>query len=231
VLVAYSQQVKAAVGTEEMKVRIGRAIKETNIAFKNSGVPARLVLATWPFGSKCWYALSYDETTTNYTVHTYLNQLLDSTDPALGIPLRRKRNRCRADVVVLIVKKVDDYSGVACRMLRLSPAHAPHAYAVVRLDSMTLDYVFTHELGHIMGGGHYEEADCRIGMCSYSSASSFAHGGTTYSSMMASDVTLPATLYFSGPDIYYSGTTVTGSDQADNARTLRISARTVSQFR
>jgi hypothetical protein len=225
-MIGYSNQARNAVGDVRMRTLIAAALHDTNVAFRRSQVAARIVRAKTSRG-ECVGTFSYDENATDHRLETYLRQLFleDGTvDDVLT-----QRNRCKADVVLMIAESsTDDISGLACRMTRISRRHWPYAYAVVKRDGLP-SHLFTHELSHIMGAGHHADGACRKGACSYANAWPI---NAELETVVGDNDLLAATLYVSNPDVRYNVIgPVTGSDTADNARTLRVSAPTVASFR
>ena len=204
---------------------------ETNAAFKVSRIDAKMELAQRSIGgARCLFQVAYSE-----SGHSAidLSHLLTAGDGELE-NVERLRIECRADFVMLLLENTDS-SGRSCVMTRLTHDYAPYAKAVLRFDSLPISYNFTHELGHMMGGGH-DVAVCHDSLCDYSHGWHFVAPDptsgepTTYKTMMA--YTGARALNFSDPAIHYGGPfgPRTGSADANNARTLRITRGTVAAF-
>jgi hypothetical protein len=227
-MVAYTQAVEDDYGRSGVVATTLLSISETNTAFKLSKVTATLRLAT-PLRTDrprtCIVKVDYNETG---DFAKDLDALLFQGDGLLD-DVRSIRDSCRADVVELLINKSDGKYGKACVMKHLSRAYGDYAMGVVYAPSASAHYSFTHELGHMMGGGH--EGTTVTGMCADSHGRLFTNGAEQISTMMYTDP-LHRTLYFSGPAIHYDATSLfTGAADANNARTLRVSAMTVSKFK
>lgn len=122
-----------------------------------------------------------------------------------------------ADMVVQLVAGGGDsgyysiYSNVAGQANTLKVYQAEYAIAFV-VASLANSFVFAHELGHFLGGGH--EAVDHPSQSYYARAKEF----NGYKTIMYSGIgNIP---YFSSPYAYYNGQP-TGSNDRDNARQLR----------
>jgi len=237
-LVVYTPTARGSVGGDvSMRGLILLAVDETNQAFARSNVNATLRIAMQPPPAginaqprPCIGAIGY---TDSGVVFTDLAELILGS--GTGAQVRALRDRCNADVAVMIVGN-GDFGGQACIMEHLSAAFAPYAYAVVLASSASGNYAFAHEIGHLMGAGHDDRHDGNwLGMCSYSKGWHFRdHIGLGHKSIMAYRPGFKS-LNYSDPSVRYDiGGDVTGAwgaNGASNARTLRISADTVSRFR
>lgn len=226
--IAFTDQARLAVTEAEMLEVIAFAVDSTTRAFARSRIPLRFVVARDSQGRRCVRHVQYDETVDgDATMAKYLTQLLMPTHPKLGA-VHSLRHECKADVGFLIVENFTDASGRACVMTRLSRRFEPYAMAVVGRSYMKTHHILTHELGHLMGAGHYNDYKCLEGLCSFSNAHAFAPGRET---VMGDDTSRTAVLNFSDPEIRFGVTgPYTGIASTENARTLRITARTVSNF-
>jgi hypothetical protein len=139
------------------------------------------------------------------------------------------RDTHKADMVCLIVEEADA-GGRAFEMSSLDPSFEKYAFGVVHRASADGNYAFTHELGHIMGASH-DLNNGGPGLCNNSYGVRWTHNTTQYKSMMAYRPGLKS-LYFTNPNVKFKGNgPITSDGTADNARTIRITAPTVSNFR
>ena len=165
-----------------------------------------------------------------------LTLLLRTTDRVFD-DVHVARDRTAADVVVLVT----DYSatamdndtvGIAYQLLRPN-GHAASAFAVVTDifaddTSGTYEYLFAHEVGHVLGAGH-DYATTRSGMTRY------AHGYVSPYEPAARDimayggaVELP---FFSSPNVFHEGEPLGNATTADNARVIRETAAVIAAYR
>jgi hypothetical protein len=236
-LIVYTNAVETAF--PDVEDRIELSVEETNDAFSASGVPAilRIPRRGCIFKRKCIARVDFAETNSELMD---LSALRRKDDEQINL-VHKLRDQCRADVVLMIVQ-TDSYAGYSCIFKTLNRNYRPYAFAVVRATSAWRDYSFTHELGHMMGGGHDREdcvgsTDVRTGMCADSAGWCFTDGGVDHKSVMGQvSVVNERTPYFSNPDVLYGteeGAPATGSREkkAMNAKTLRLSAPVVSTFR
>lgn len=148
------------------------------------------------------------------------------------------RNRLGADLVVLlrVYTSGNDVCGRAWQMTSLSSSFENWAFSVVQVGEISSgsgswysysycsDQTLAHEMGHNMGCGH-DDAYSATGVFEYS----YGYCFYPYRSVMA---TCNGTRvnYFSNPDVSYEGF-ATGTDNANNARSINKVKLTVSQFR
>ncbi|HEU4521591.1 MAG TPA: zinc-dependent metalloprotease family protein, partial [Thermoanaerobaculia bacterium] len=255
VMVGYSAAARqAAGGTRPIELMIKAFIDETNQAMQNSFTGVRLQVAKRPAGNPtmirprpagppfretrftipsnlCISEVVYAETG---DVHKDLDALIDSQDGILDAA-HTARDLCKADISVLILEDVGYFGGKAWIPPIPDVRFAPWAFAVVRRDSAIANTAFSHEVGHLFGGGH----DVQNGgpaMCPYSAGWRLQAGVVRYRTVMAYKcATYPCSgavpiLFFSDPNILFGGVAV-GSVNAQNARTIRIAAPTVSMYR
>jgi hypothetical protein len=213
------------------------SVVESNRALARSNVPARLRISrrTMPGGTvkSCIEKTVYNETG---SLDTALASLYATTDAELD-HVSDLREQCKADLVFLLLDRTDA-AGKACTMTNLSAAYKPFAYAVVNFTDARLQHSLTHEMGHMMGGGHDRMPGTTwVGMCEDSAGWSYIFniGGLSLNlkTMMGqTESGYYRSLRFSDPSIS-SGGSATGSivEKANNARTLRVSAPVVSAFR
>jgi hypothetical protein len=240
-LIAYTPQVSASHSIDEIKAETWLSVCETNLTFLLSQIKARLLIGErrrWIFCKRsCIEEVSYTE---QNNLNLDLAALLSYTGTA-PVGIYDLRDRCAADVVLLYFEgTTPSFSGMTCVMKRLSEAYGRYALGLVHFSSMAASYVFTHELGHMMGAGHHKDSydtanSCATGMCKDSAGWHFVTAdGRKLRTVMAYrlDPAEKEVLHFSDPNITYGpGGPPTGSADANNARTLRITAETVSKFR
>ena len=148
VLVLYTPAAAAYAGGETgMRAEVERLFGETNTAFRNSGVSARV--AGWA------RAVSYME---SGDMGTDLDRLTDLDGYLDDVHVLRAD--LGADLVHLLVAFTPTSSddglmtcGIAWTPFRVSPSSHGAAFGVTLLDRRC-DYTFTHELGHNLGLKH-----------------------------------------------------------------------------
>lgn len=213
------------------------AVDNTNIIYQNSQIPlqARLVFVG---------EVDYDEGSLAAKYH--LDPLEDPSDGFMDI-VHTWRDQYRADQVALFVVDAGGPAGVA-----RGSVTPEGAFFVVGLrtgnDANSLSNpVFTHELGHNQGCDHNRANASGAAFASYSYGYRFVgRGGLKYVTLMAYPVNstdctgsgyqgasiIP---FFSNPDITYAGEAIGRPEghgcAADNARTVRETARICEDFR
>ena len=230
VLVVFTPRTRAAAGgLAAMQGTVLLAIQETNDSYLNSGINQRVRLAHMQ-------EVNYTESGNSTTDKT---RLQNPTDGIMD-EVHALRNTFAADVVVLFVENLQN-CGEAFIMNPVSNAFEKFGFAVVRRSCATGNFSFGHELGHIMGARHDRAADG-----TNNSPFPFNHGfirtnpsnNTTapWRTIMGVNGT-PATVRiqnWSNPSVTFVGDATgvaSGSQQANNARTLNTTAPTVANFR
>ncbi|HEY9503255.1 MAG TPA: M12 family metallo-peptidase [Pyrinomonadaceae bacterium] len=231
VLVVFTPRTRAAAGgLAGMQGTVLLAIQETNDAYANSGVNQRVRLAHM---QEVNYNESGDSTTDK-------NRLRNPTDGIMD-EVHALRNTFAADVVMLFVEPLQN-CGEAFIMNPISNAFEKFGFAVVRRTCATGNFSFGHELGHIMGARHDWSKDG-----TNNSPLPFNHGFVRtnpsnatvapWRTIMGVPPTNPATgriPFWSNPNVNFNGDptgVATGSQPANNARTLNTTAATVANFR
>lgn len=231
VLVVFTPRTRvAAGGLAGIQGTILLAIQETNDAYTNSGVNQRVRLVHM---QEVNYVESGNSTTDK-------NRLRNPTDGIMD-EVHALRNTFAADVVALFVEPLQN-CGEAFIMNPVSNAFEKFGFAVVRRTCATGNFSFGHELGHIMGARHDWDHDG-----TNNSPFPFNHGfirtnpSTTttapWRTIMGVPPTNPATVriqFWSNPNVNFNGDptgVATGSEPANNARTLNTTAPTVANFR
>ncbi|MDB4673576.1 M12 family metallo-peptidase [Verrucomicrobiales bacterium] len=137
------------------------------------------------------------------------------------------RNVDGADLVAMSVANMRIYAGLA--WLGGSPGDSEFAVFSVTLHG-SLDWAFTHEIGHNLGCAHDRENAGGGGYRNYSYGYRYeGAGGNTFRTQMAYDPGVRLER-FSNPDLQFDGRP-TGSGIADNARSIRESSVNVAAFR
>ncbi len=142
------------------------------------------------------------------------------------------RNQSGADLVTLlrVFNNTNDVCGLAWQMASLSSSFERYAYSVVQVGRISFgggfkfctDQTLAHEMGHNMGCAHEDGSGAVFNH-------SKGHVFSPYMSVMAISGGTRIS-HFSNPDVSYLGL-VTGTNGADNARSITKVKLTVSQFR
>jgi len=231
VLVVFTPRTRAAAGgLAQMQGTVLLAIQETNDAYANSGINQRVRLAHMQ-------EVNYTETGNSQTDR---DRLRNPTDGFMD-EVHALRNTFAADVVMLVVESLDD-CGRAFIMNPISNGFEKFGFAVVRRSCATGNFSFGHELGHIMGARHDWGHDG-----TNNSPLPFNHGFVRtnpsnatvapWRTIMGVPTTSPSTAriqFWSNPNVNFNGDptgVATGSQPANNARTLNTTAATVANFR
>ena len=225
VLVAFLPGVSNNLGGQDGAIALAEiAVVQANVAYANSLIPLELSLA------------AAQETAQGGTGD--LNQMLSLLrHPSDGWydEMHSLRDSVGADFVSLLTGAGGgtSYCGFGYIMNNVSPGFASDAFSVLKYSCVAFD-TFAHELGHNMGCNHDRQSGVPgAGAFTYS----FGYrtpGATTHRTIMAYPPGDPIN-YFSSPDITYGGSPLGVADpannSADNARTIRETAPTFTQFR
>ena len=224
IMVAYTAQARtAAGGTAGINTVIDLAVAQANLSYQNSQINARLNLV---YRGEVAY-------TESGSMNTDLSRVTSTSDDFMD-EVHELRNTYGADLVSLFTSTGEaGYAGIAWVMCSAGPSFHRNAFSVVRQQYAT-SHTFAHEVGHNLGCSH-DRANGGCGAHSYSYGHRFtASNGNQYRTVM-SYAPGQRISYFSNPDVTYLGTPTgvpgTGSDSADNARTINITASIVAAFR
>ena len=212
VLVPYTAAVRAA--HADMGAFVQLAVDETNQAFANSGVAARLALA-----------YSYQTPTVeSASIQADLDAVRGLTDGRFD-EAHGLRDAYEADVVSLL----GEY-GAECGIGFLK-ATRDLAFSVVGQACATGYYSFGHEIGHNFGA-HHDPASGSNPMYAYGHGYVSAPGQwrTVMAYANGSCGSCTRIPYFSNPDVSYGGTPTGDATTRDNARVLDVRAATVAGF-
>jgi hypothetical protein len=206
-LVVYTPGASTATGDIEAHVR--RAVQETNQAYENSDVDARLALV---------HLAGVDYEITDLLLD--LERLLLPDDGFLD-EVHALRDQHEADVVALVSATPNATINAAVL------AEASTAFTIVHWDGLgDPGYGLAHEIGHLQGARHAFEEDPLLEPFPY------GHGfqNDAVRTIMANG---PQALvpYFGGPDQVHDGIVLGDSTLRDVARVLRETAVYVSNFR
>ncbi|MEO0559420.1 MAG: zinc-dependent metalloprotease [Bacteroidota bacterium] len=215
VLFPYTPEAFAAV--PDIALVAQQVIAFANQAYVNSNVDLRAEFAGI-------FELDLEETA---SLETDLRRLQNMSD-GLGDAVHAERNRVGADVVTLF-RTADETSTAGIAFVCTG---ASFAFGVFEIDGSGVGIVYTHEVGHIIGGGH---EDTNAAGCNSFSRAKEEPGGAWRTIMFASfnSSTVP---YFSNPfvqiQIGTEGPVATGNEGTrDNARTFNARAAAVAAFR
>ncbi len=219
VLVVYTPAAQSAHGNIPLLAQL--AVAQANQAYDNSEVDnLRLNL----MGAR---QVTYTETN-SWTggFPTDLVRLQTQGDGFMDV-VHSWRAELGADIVVLITGSLPPGLGGSATSIM---ANSSNAFAVLLWNLAVSDFVFAHEVGHLQGARHNPEVD------SNSSPFSYGHGTTrpwwNYRTIMAYDCNngCPRVTHFSNPDVKYNGRRTGDNNKRNNARVLRETACTVSEF-
>jgi hypothetical protein len=215
-------------GLESLIPRIDFYFAFTNQSYKNSGIIQQIRLVHIE-------ELDFDE-----TEHDFLAVLKNPNDGIID-NVHTLRDRYGADIVVGIQHTgVSGPSGLAYVNCDWAQNFAPFAFATTRPYAVIAGgIVFSHELGHLMGGLH----DCNVSGASpnpfcfdeHGQRIAYNHGRSLpglWSTIMAAGNVIP---YFSNPDRFYEGIRMGVPEgeycAEDNRKVFNSTAHITANFR
>ncbi len=221
VLVVYTPTARiVAGGTNAMRAMIDLAVLETNEAFENSGIDARVRLA------HAAEMTGYAETS---SFNTELDRLRNPLDGQLD-DAHALRDLYGADQVTMIVNN-ESSCGLAYVQSTPGPWFDQLAFSVVSRNCATGYYSFGHELAHNLGCQHDRP---NAGSAAYDYSYGHRASNGTWRTIM-SYAPGQRVQHFSSPAVTYGGEP-TGvapgqPNSADNAETIRSLAAAMADFR
>ena len=152
---------------------------------------------------------------------------LRAVSDGFGDAVHAERQRVGADIVTLFrTADATSTSGIAF----VCAQTATSAFGVFEVDGTGTSPVFTHEVGHIIGGGH-EQSDS-AGCDSFSRAKiNGSEGDEVWRTVMYSAFNVRSTIpYFSNPNVSVLGVATGDAGVRENARTFNNRAAVVANF-
>ncbi|WP_139224402.1 M12 family metallo-peptidase [Cellulomonas marina] len=223
VLVGYTTAARVAAGGQgRIEAQISHAVAQTNMAFVDSGVTARLRLARA-------VEVPTDGAVTVATLDA-LRQADGWNDTLLAL-----RDTSRADLVSLVVEGTSNGScGIG--YVAGGAGYAGLAFSVVARSCATSQYSFTHELGHNFGAAHDRGDWSGTPLADYGyDWVDRAGGWRTVMAYQNACAGCGRILRFSNPDQLYGGAPLgapaRAANAADNRLLLSLTAPTVAAYR
>jgi hypothetical protein len=211
VLVAYTPGAKAG-DPDNIDSTIALAVAEANQSYVNSGIGIHLNLVDS-------FEVAYREDSKSFETI-----LADFEHMSV---VNQRRDQSGADLATLIINK-SDYCGLAHQIM----ADASTAFSIVYFDCATGYYSFAHELGHLMGARHNEQADPNA---PFTYGHGYRHDAPSpgWRTIMSYDCPNQCVRiqYWSNPRLTYAGVPLGTVAANDNARVLNETAATVAAFR
>ena len=218
VMVVWTPAARTSVGgTAAMQSLIDLAMANANTAYANSGVSQRIRLVH-----------AEEVPYTEAGASTDLSRLASSGDGFLD-QVQTLRDQYGADLVSLLGNGYG--CGLGYMMGTPSAGFAPYGYNVVDQTCAAGNLSLAHELGHNMGLNH-DPANA-TGTPAYTYAYGYQQPSGLFRTVMAYPCpsgSCPRLMYFSNPNVTYSGM-ATGTSTQNNALALNNTANTVANFR
>lgn len=222
VLVAYTRSMReAAGGTAAALNLIQLGVAEANQGYANSGVVQRIRLV---------HAAEVDYPEAGLSFPDLLRRVRSPNDGHLD-EVPALRNQYGADLVSLWVNNGSS-CGMGYVMMDLIGDFADWAYSVVHYGCATGGYTFAHELGHNQGCQHNCENADPFALFPFAYGYRQTSAAPFFRTMMAYNCPegCGRINYWSNPEGIFQGQ-VTGSNQADNRRTLNETLATAANWR
>jgi hypothetical protein len=232
VMVVYTDDARAAAGgTAQMEAEVYLAVALTNESYINSNITQRLRLV---HVAEVNYAESGNTQTDRDRLKNPSDGFLDNVHPL--------RNTFAADSVMLIAQTYNNACGQSYIMDPVGNAFEDSAFGVVSRSCSAANLSFPHELGHQMSARHDWAADptnnspfaFNHGYARPSPSNSSVAPWRTVMAYPCSSVNCTRLTNWSNPNVLRGGDAMgvaTGSQRADNAQTLNLTATTVANFR
>ncbi|MBK1880641.1 M12 family metallo-peptidase [Pelagicoccus mobilis] len=222
ILVVYTPALASYYGGEDgVEALVQSSLISSNEAFSNSGISLKLRLVGLQ-------RVDYNEAAEEMEIDLdHLRKRDGVIDEVLDW-----REDTGADLVYLF--RSDTYSidhiGIAYQLSETSGSPS-FGFGVVSGQNVLSGLVLQHEIGHNLGAAHDPDNTDGPGLYSYSYGHRFGSSDSPeyYRSVMAYSPGVEVN-YFSGPDVTFDSF-ATGTEEADNARTLRQSAAVVVGYR
>ena len=241
ILVIYTTAAKNGAGSaDKLIASIGTQINSTNTIFKNSGINAtvRLIATQETTDFQESGDVGADlRTLTNASYFPGFGALPGPANPQSD-PIHALRDQVGADIVVLVEENTMLGSQVTAGYSNISVqsgvAIPEFAYSIVQRSNITIGgYAFPHELGHVFGCRHDQSIEFpnSVGAYPYSYGWHWTAGSTLYCDIMGQVSGSTAVLQFSNPNLLYKGVATGVADQADNARTINMTAPMLEAYR
>lgn len=215
-LVVYTAAARSGLGgVAQIEATAEAAVANANNAFINSNVNAefrivQIAETTLTESSNCGNDLS-----------TLRN----------NATIAQLRNEVHADMVGMLI--APNYCGCGYVMRNPGPSFAGSAYQITGTHCAVGNLTYAHEHGHNMGMEHDPANGTSPGNASY--PWSFGHFQSNSFRTVMSYATecsnCPRRMYFSDPDVNFGGNPTGIADQRHNARTARLNAPIIADFR
>ncbi|WP_162599754.1 M12 family metallo-peptidase [Nocardioides solisilvae] len=230
VAVVYPPSAPARIGADALQAQIALAISQTNQAFANSGIAARVRLA----------GTAVTATETGTDLFTMYDQLADPAD-GLFDDAHVVREQTHADLVSLWVSApspqyescaLGGLGGIVPNDSELTP------FTVLHADCTTRTYTFAHEVGHNLSAQHDVAAANPPNPRGKAYARAYVDVPAAtmtvmayYEQCIAARINCTVIPYFSNPAVNTPAGRITGTAAADNARAINEQAPLVANYR